>query len=349
MRVSTGKDLPLSPTTRLRRSAGLIAAIAAACAMAPAAASAATVASGHLDWTQTAVYNSGTPQRTWLGYVTGDPMVGLAGGSATPTAPATGPTVDTTSARGVSESYTTIFPSTAGTYDANTGSGTIELDGGLTSTSPVHMFTIDVNQPLVVLDGDSGQLFASGAGGGATPTYDRTQPLFDLDLSDATVTLKADGSRILSGIVPSIATGNWAFPSNYPAGAGPERDPNTFGSFDLTLRLAPGDADAGPAGPAGPIGATGLAGAAGPIGLAGPAGPATTIRSVKAILAKAPFKGNATRKVSVLTRKGKTLATGTIKSRVLKVTLAKAITSLSGTVKLKLSGSQSTAIIRIPS
>ena len=135
----------MSPTTRLRRSARLIAAIAVASAVAPAAASAATVASGHLDWTQTAVYNSGTPQRTWLGYVTGDPMVGLAGGSATPTAPATGPTVDTTSARGVSETYTTVFPAKAkaGTYDANTGTGTIDLDGGLTYTSPVHMFTID--------------------------------------------------------------------------------------------------------------------------------------------------------------------------------------------------------------
>ncbi len=148
-------------------------------------------------------------------------MVGLAGGSATPTAPATGPTVDTTSGRGVSATYTTVFPSKVGTYDANTGSGTIKLDGGLTYTSPVHMFTIDVDQPVIVLDGNSGQLFASGKGGGDTPTYDHAKPLFDLDLSDATVTLKADGSRTISDIVPSIATANWAFPSNYPAGAGP--------------------------------------------------------------------------------------------------------------------------------
>ncbi|HEX5926339.1 MAG TPA: HtaA domain-containing protein, partial [Baekduia sp.] len=287
-----------------------------------------------------AVYNSGTPQRTWLGYVTGDPMLGQAGGSATPTAPATGPTVDTTSPRGVSATYTTVFPSTAGTYDANTGIGTIELDGGLTFTSPVHMFTIAVNQPTIVLNGNSGKIFASGAGGGATPTYDRTQPLLDLDLTGSTVTLMADGSRILSDIVPSIATANWAFPSNYGAGAGPDRDPNTFGSFALTLRLAP---DPGPAGPAGP------AGVAGPAGPAGPVGPAVTIRSVKAVLAKAPFKGNATRKVSVLNSKGKTLATGTIKGRVLKVTLAKTIKSLSGTVKLKVTNSRSTTTIRIPS
>jgi hypothetical protein len=331
----------LSSTTRLRHAARLIAAIAVASAAAPAAASAASVASGQLDWTQTAVYNSGTPQRTWLGYVTGNPMTGLAGGSATPTAPATGPTVDTTSPRGVSETSTTVFPATAGTYDANTGTGTIELDGGLTYTSPVHKFTISVTKPQLVLKGNSGQLFASGTGGADTPTYDRTQPLFNLDLSNATVTLKADGARVLSGIVPSIATASWAFPSNYPAGAGPDRDPNTFGSFALTLRLAQGDA--------GPAGATGPAGVAGPAGHPGPAGPVATIRSVKAILTKAPFKGKATRKVSVLNSKGKTVATGTVKGRVLKVTLAKTVKSLSGIVKLKLSSSPSTATVRIPS
>ena len=341
----------MSPTSRLRRSASLIAAVALATAAAPAAASATTVSSGHLDWTQTAVYNSGTPQRTWLGYVTGDPTTGLAGGSATPTAPATGPTVDTASPRGITSTSTTVFPATAGTYDADTGVGTVELDGGLTYTSPVHMFTITVTQPQIVLDGDSGQLFASGAGGGDTPTYDRTQPLFDLDLSDATVTLKPDGSRVINGIVPSIAASKWAFPSPYLAGAGPDRDPNTFGSFALTLRLAAGDAD-------GATGATGLAGATGPVGpigttgATGPAGPAgrvATIRSLKAILAKAPFKGSATRKVSVLNGKGKTVASGTVKGRVLKVTLAEAVRSLSGIVKLKLTGAQSTATIRIPS
>jgi hypothetical protein len=43
------------------------------------------------------------------------------------------------------------------------------------------------------------------------------------------------------------------------------------------------------------------------------------------------------------------LATGTIKGRVLKVTLAKNITSLSGVVKLKVTSTKSTATIRIPS
>jgi hypothetical protein len=326
--------------SRTTRSARLLAAlVVAAAAAVPASATAATVTAGHLDWTQTAVYNSGTPQRTWLGYVTGDPMTGLAGGSATPTAPATGPTVDTTSPRGTTSTYTTVFPTTSGTYDPNTGVGTIEVDGGLTYTSPVHMFTITVTKPQIVLNGLSGQLFASGAGGGDTPTYDRSKPLFNLDLTNATVTLKADGSRVLSGIVPSIATSKWAFPSPYLAGAGPDRDPNTFGSFSLAIAINPVDVT-GPAGAAGPAGANGLNGLN---------GATATIRSVKAILAKAPFRGTTTRKVSVLNAKGKTLATGTVKGRVLKVTLAKAVTSLSGTVRLKVTGSKSTATVKIPS
>jgi hypothetical protein len=329
--------------SRTTRSARLLAALVAVAAVAvPASASAATVTAGHLDWTQTAVYNSGTPQRTWLGYVTGDPGVGLAGGSATPTAPATGPTVDTASPRGTTSTYTTVFPTTSGTYDPNTGVGTIDVDGGLTYTSPVHMFTITVTKPQIVLNGNSGQLFASGAGGGDTPTYDRTKPLFNLDLTNATVTLKADGSRVLSGIVPSIATSKWAFPSPYLAGSGPDRDPNTFGSFSLAISINPADVT-------GPAGATGAAGANGLNGLAGPAGPTATIRTVKAILAKAPFRGAATRKVSVLNAKGKTIAGGTVKGRVLKVTLAKAVTSLSGTVRLKVTGSKSTATVKIPS
>jgi hypothetical protein len=325
--------------SRIPRSARLLAALALATAAVPASASAATVTAGHLDWTQTAVYNSGTPQRTWLGYVTGDPSVGLAGGSATPTAPATGPAVDTTSPRGTTSTYTTVFPTTSGTYDPNTGVGSIDLDGGLTYTSLVHMFTITVTKPRIVLNGLAGQLFASGAGGGDTPTYDRAKPLFNLDLTNATVTLKADGSRVLSGIVPSIATSKWAFPSPYLAGAGPDRDPNTFGSFSLAIAINPADLT-------GPAGATGSAGTN---GTNGKNGATATIRSVKAILAKAPFKGTSTRKVSVLNSKGKTLAAGTVKGRVLKVTLGKAITSLSGTVRLKITGSKSTATIKIPS
>jgi Htaa len=350
----------LSPTTRLRRSAGLLAAAAVAvAAAAPSAASAATVATGHLDWTQFNTYVGGT-ERTWLGYLTGPgPM--LAAGSATPVAPATGPVVDTASARGATEDYTTVFPGATGTYDPDANVGEIELTGGLSFASAGHGFTIEVNDPKVTLDGATGKLYASGLAGGASPTYDRSQPLLNLDLSAATLTIRADGTRTISGIVPSIATANTAFPGNYAAGAGPDRSPNTFGAFDLTLRVnassgtggsdgADGqDGATGPAGPTGATGATGPIGVAGPIGPAGPAGKPATIRSLVAVLARAPFKGKASRKVSVVDAKGRVVATGAVKGRVLKLTLANTITSVSGKLTLKVTGTKTTATVRIPS
>jgi hypothetical protein len=356
----------LSRTIRPRRVAGLFATAAVvAVAAAPSGASAATVATGHLDWTQFNTYVGGT-ERTWLGYVTG-PGPALAAGAATPVAPATGPTVDTSSARGATEDYTTVFPATSGTYDPDTNTGDIELGGALGFVSAAHGFTISIENPEVVLNGTTGQVFASGQAGGASPTFDRSQPLFNLDLSAATLTIAIDGTRTITGIVPSLATVNTAFPGNYAAGAGPDRSPNTFGAFALTLRVAPssggGGADgndgadgaagvagpAGPAGPAGVIGPVGLTGAAGPAGPLGPQGKPATIRSLVAVLAKAPYKGTATRKVSVLDAKGKVVATGTIRGRTLKVTLKSGVTSLARTVKLKVTGSQSTVSIRIPS
>ncbi|HEY6759014.1 MAG TPA: HtaA domain-containing protein [Baekduia sp.] len=335
----------MSRTTRLR--GGLIAATALAAL--PAAAQADTVTDGHLDWTQFNTYVGGT-ERTWLGYVTG-PGPQLANGSATPQAPATGPTVDPNSPRGATEDSTTVFPSTSGTYDPNTGVGTVELDGGIEFAAPAppvgHGILISVDEPEVVLNGLTGQLFASGKNG-ATTTYDRSAPLYDLDLSDATVTLKADGSRVLSGIVPSLATVGTAFPGNYAVGAGPERTPNTFGSFALTLRVKP-DEVRGPQGETGAAGATGATGAVGPIGPAGAAGRTTTIRSVVAILAKAPYKGTTTRRVTVYNSRNKKIATGTLKGRTLKVTLADTVTTLSGTVKVKATGAKSSTKVKIPS
>jgi Htaa/Collagen triple helix repeat (20 copies) len=353
----------LSRTIRPRRVAGLFAAASlVAVAAAPSGASAATVATGHLDWTQFNTYVGGT-ERTWLGYVTG-PGPALAAGAATPVAPATGPTVDTSSARGATEDYTTVFPATSGTYDPNTNTGDIELSGALGFASVAHGFTISIENPEVVLNGTTGQVFASGQAGGASPTFDRSQPLFNLDLSAATLTIAIDGTRTITGIVPSLATVNTAFPGNYAAGAGPDRTPNTFGAFALTVRVAPSngsggangadgangqDGVAGPAGPAGPAGVIGPVGLTGPAGPIGPQGKAATIRSLVAVLAKAPYKGTATRKVSVLDAKGKIVATGTIRSRTLKVTLKSGVTSLARTVKLKLTGSKSTVSVRIPS
>jgi hypothetical protein len=330
--------------TRPRLAVALLATGAAAAL--PTAAHAATVKSAHLDWTQYNVYDFMAPagtDRTWLGYVTStQPPSAL--GTATPMAPATGDTVTPASTRGTGETapYTTVFPSTSGTYDATDGTGTIQLDGGLEFASSAHGFDITVEKPKLVLDGFSGKLYASGKGGGATPSYDASQPVFTLDLTDAEVTLRADGSREISGIVPTLATAGLVFPaSSYPAGSGPNRTPNTFGSFSLTLKTNGGDQ--------GPKGDTGAAGKDGAAGANGKDGATATIRTVKAVLAKAPYTGSATRKVTVYSTKNKKLATGTLKGRVLKVTLADKVTSLSGKVKVKVSGAKTSKTVSIPS
>lgn len=341
----------MTPTTTPRLLA--LAALATGAAALPAAAQAATVTSGHLDWTQTAIYAGSDPlvDHTWLGYVTGPPFA-QANGTVSPIAPATGDTVSPppTSPRG--ENYTQSLPAASGTYDPTDGTGSIELDGGVDFAGTGHGFDITVEKPLIELEGLTGKLYASGKGSTDSGTYDRSAPLFDLDLSQAEVTLKADGSRQISGIAPSVATAETAFPNNYAVGAGPDRSPNTFGSFSLTLKTATDDAAAGPAGPTGPAGVAGPvgpAGANGKDGTNGKNGTSVTIRSVKAVLAKAPFKGSATRKVTVYSTKNKKLAAGTLKGRVLNVTLASKVTSLSGKVKVKVNGAKSTTTVSIPS
>lgn len=327
-----------------------LAALAAGAVALPAAAEAASVTAAHLDWTQANVYNTGVPapnQRTWLGYTTQ-----LSGGTGAPIAPATGGTAN--AANGGTD-VTTTFPLTSGTYDPSDGVGTIQLDGGFeyVGVAPAA-FDITIEKPKLVLDGLTGQLFSEGKRS-ASPsapatTYDTSAPVLDLDLSDALVTLKADGSRVISNIVPAIATANWAFPSQYAVGAGPERAPNTFGSFSLTVQAKGGDA--GPAGPTGATGAAGPAGASGKDGVNGTHGKdgaGATIRSVKAVLAKAPFKGSATRKVTVYSTRNTKLAAGTLKGRVLKVTLASKVTELSGKVKVKVTGAKSSTLVSIPS
>jgi hypothetical protein len=83
--------------------------------------------------------------------------------------------------------------------------------------------------------------------------------------------------------------------------------------------------------------------------VAGKNGTTTTIRSVVAILAKAPYKGTATRKVTVYNSKATKIATGTIKGRTLKVTLAAGVKALPSTVKVKASGAKSSTTVKIPS
>lgn len=293
-------------TSPARRAA--LAALALA-ALTAAPASAATVTSGKLDWTTTKIYDTGAPagtQRTWLGYVTS--AFPLANGTAMPSEGATGATVNTASAS--STDYTFTYPATGGTYEPATGEGTIQLDGVVTFFSPPggappnggHDFTLTVEDPKVVLAGDSGQLFASGKKAGDPVPY-ANAAVFNLDLSAATVTLHADGSRTIAGIVPSIATSLAVFPAPYLAGAGPDRTPNTFGSFSLRVRTAP---VYGPTGPQGPKGDAGK-----------------LMRLQTSVLKRAPYPDGKRHKVSVLTTKGKRLlAKGAVRARTLSVTLA---------------------------
>jgi hypothetical protein len=210
---------------------------------ASAIAAPAPVTAGSLAWTQFNVYDTGAPDgadRTWLGYTTsiGPPFTN---GSARPGAPATGPTVTTQSPRGTTAGYTTTFPvASGGAFDAASGEGTLEFAGTLTYTSPAHGFTITVSNPLVVIAGGKARLFASGSGSSgsgqsssAGTGYDRTKPVFDLAIPAGTTTGTV---TTFDAVAPAIATADMVWPGgSYPAGSGPDRTPNTFGAFALTI------------------------------------------------------------------------------------------------------------------
>ncbi len=310
-----------------------------------ATASAATVTSGKLDWSTVKVYDLGQPDRTidhtWLGYATS--AFPLANGTATPSDGASGDTITNATASGTVARWS--FPATGGSYEPATGEGTIALGGRLTFFSPApggppnggHGFTITLVDPRVVLDGDHGKLFATGVTSGGAPgsavPYTDAQPVFDLDLTDATVTLHPDGSRTLGGIVPAVATRDLVFPG-YAAGAGPERTPNTFGSFSLRVKVAQGSGSAGPAGPKGEQGAKGAKGDAGPRG--------KTVVLQISVLDRAPLADGKRHAVKLLARRGdRVLARGVVKARTLRVTLADDAPKgkrLKGSYRLKVDG-----------
>lgn len=346
----------------LPRSSRLRALALSAAAVGTAGIAAAPASAGvTLDWTTANVANSAAPadtERTWLGYVTNPSTRGGAKGTASPIAPATGSTVTPASARGVDQLATWSLPASAGSYNPAALSGQVQFRGGVSFVSPPfvspteggHGFTITIENPRIVLNGDgTGALYASGSKpsggpGSALIPYDETQPVFTL--ADARAAINWDGSQTVTA-VPAVAATNYVFPGQYAAGAGPERTPNTFGSFAITLA-----ADSGPKGDKGDTGAKGDkgdAGAKGDKGDAGKNGTTTTVRIQTSSLAKAPFKGKAARKVRV-TAKGskKVVATGTVKGRSLTVTLAKGKKQLKGTFVLRVVGKKANATVRIP-
>ncbi len=206
---------------------------------------------GNLVWSQINSFESSAPpgagnlNRTWLGYVTNSATPGFpAVGTFTPSAGAVGDTVTPASARGIGVTYHTTFPMSSSAANAATKTGVIQYTGLVTYNSPAHGFTIAIQNPRVQFDGtNTAHLFATGlrtAGGvGGGPSvveaYDESQPVFTLDLSAATTQANADNTTTIKNVTPSVAATGHVFPTNYPAGAGPDRTPNTFGSFDITV------------------------------------------------------------------------------------------------------------------
>lgn len=344
-------------TLRRRGARSLL--VGAAAAVATAAAVAPAQAAVTLDWSTVNVFDSEAPrdtQRTWLGYVT-DGGRFRSNGTAAPIPPATGPTVTPASPRGADQAVTWSLPAVSGSFNPLTLQGTLEFDGGVRFTSPSpapavgHGFTISLEKPQIQMTGaGNGVLYASGVHTPGSPgsdpvPYDRSQPV--LDLRDGAWLINADGSSSVT-FTPSVAVTGYTFPTNYVAGAGPERTPNTFGA--LTIKIP---ANVGPQGPVGPTGPKGDTGAVGPKGDRGPAGKngvTRTIRIQTTTLARAPFKGKAKRKVRVTARKSKrTLATGTVKGRKLTVTLAPRVRKkqLKGRYVLRLVGKRGAAVVRL--
>lgn len=353
-----------SLTDRTRKRGGRALLLSAVALGATAFAAPAASAAVTLDWSTVNVANSAAPantERTWLGYVT-NPAPNSAKGTATPVAPAVGPTVTPTSARGLDQTVKWSMPALSGSVNPIGFSGSMDFQGGVKFVSPGpapangHGFTISLENPRIVLDPVTREaaLFASGLttpGGPDTApvAYDRTQPVFVF--RTAGWGINADGSSSLT-LTPEIATSLYVFPNPYIAGRGPERTPNTFGSFAITVAPDGGPkGDKGDTGARGANGTNGTNGTNGKNGTNGTNGTTKVVRVQTSVLAKAPFKGKAARKVRVTARNSnKTLATGTVRGRTVTVTLAQGskLKRLKGQYVLRVTGSKSAATVRLP-
>jgi hypothetical protein len=297
----------------MRKTTLALAAAALLAAASPASAADYTVTGGKLDWTIANAFTGFTDtSRTWLGYVTfnqaGNP--GSSNGTATVTAPATltGPTgaaaasVDPNSARGLDQLYTFGYPVTAGGAYNDQGVGSVEAKG--TVTFVIHGVPITVVDPLITLNGLTGTLKASGvtaSQSGATAGYDRSTTQFTLDLSNAEVKLRADGSRRITGIVP-LTTADTAL-------VGFGTNSNRFGTMSLTLGLNASSTQ---------VGATGRDGANGTNGTNGKDGRDATLRVIR--LKTAPFKTTTEVHVRLVDRSTrKTVASGTAEGKTLRL------------------------------
>jgi hypothetical protein len=238
----------------------------AAVAFAPAAGAApVTVTSGTADWSQTNVYvGGGTNPRTWLGFVT-QPGSGRGQSAGTATASngatvvfpdgSTQSVVTPTSPRysavttdaAYPDTYAFKYGSAAGTVDADaktadiTTTGTVSYVQFAGQTNPPEQPPIKISNLHVVLTPTGGQVFAAIEN--STKVYDPATPLYTLNTSAATFTTGSDGAVTVSGLVPTLAQADvFAANGTYPAGtSGPDRTPNTWGSFSLKLTLKAAD------------------------------------------------------------------------------------------------------------
>jgi hypothetical protein len=290
-----------------------------------------TVTGGQLDWTIANAFTSfGDPTRTWLGYLTNTTGgAGASNGSAKPTAPATatGPDgapvteIGTTSPRGLDQLFTLTYPvaEAGGTY-TDTGVGSVELGGKFTFTT--HDLPITLVDPKLTLTGLTGTMVASGSSAdqrGNQFPYDRSKTQFTLDLSNAEVKLRADGSFRITGIVP-LSTADSAM-SGFDPGS------NRYGTMSLTLALTPSATQIGAAGRDGANGRDGLN------GKDGANGRDATFSVIR--LARAPFKTKAEVHVRLIDRAtGKSIARGTVEQRTLRLGVLSG-TTIKGTYLLK--------------
>lgn len=305
--------------------------------LATGAADAEAVAGGRLDWTAANVYETGAPEgtnRTWMGYTTA-PGVPFTNGTVTASEGATGDAVTPSSPRGADRRYTFGYPVASGSYDPASGTADVEARGTVTFQSAAHGFTVTLEAPRVVLSGATGQLFASGRNAGSQSdqragTYDRSKPVFDLDLSRAQRSQEG-ATTVISGIVPAIHEAGYAFPGDYGKGAGPDRTPHTFGTF--TLRL--GEAADLPPVSSPPPAAPGQA--------AAPAPAAARPKVRRVTLARAPFSGPGLRRITLRSvRTRRVVATGKVRGRALTLYAVRGhrLASLSGRHLLRIRGAK---------
>ena len=307
---------------------------AAALALAALAvpASASTVTGGGFDWTMANYYarpaDDTLGQRTWLGFVTatvsggGPPSTGTAsasdGATITDRTGALVTEVTPASPVGVDDTYTFTIPATGGTYDEYTGVGSVQLGGTLTfAVLPgLGFLPRTIVNPTLTLDGTSGALVSSGQIDRAA--YGPANVL-TFGLTSSLVTLKADGSRVITAIARTSHHTDFFGTRTYFPSRGTE-------SFALRLKLKP-DEIRGPQGPAGP---------AGPEGKPGP-----TVVLQTSLLRRAAFADRGkVHKISLRGTKGDAVvATGSVRARTIRVQLAAGRTkALKGVYVLKADG-----------